>query len=485
VTKPAARSTIAVVIPCFDMGRYLEQTVRCVLSQTRRPDEIIVVDDGSRDPATKLMLDRLPADVRLVRQANRGPGEARNAGIRAATAEMVLPLDADDLLAPRALERYERALLADPGASFAHSHVRFFGAVRGRLDVPPFNPYLELDHNRLVVTALIRRSVFTGLGAWYPATRIYEDWSFWLSCARAGLRGVVVEDDLFLYRRKRNEGLLFEADRDREMFRAAVRAMHPDLYSREGRASLKARYAPGLEILWRGEPGDAQLAEFLAGQTLRDVAVAVGAPAGAGEYARVARGKYALELGPEELRIARSRGPSLLERAVRLLESRRRLRAVSCGRGIVVWRVVSLRLLPSWRKAATSTTGEFARRWLRRGVADVEHEKSGQTPVPTAGDRSSPLRAASRLVRRGMASLLGDHRMDRLLRTVRSAIGETVLGWPPLPGDAGIPIGIALLPRSRRVELSLLDDEPVRLERAAAPSRTSSDDTGNIVAPKR
>ena len=65
--------TVAVVIPCFELGAYLAEAVDSVRGQTRPPDELVVVDDGSRDPLTLRELDRLAADgVRVLRRANGG-----------------------------------------------------------------------------------------------------------------------------------------------------------------------------------------------------------------------------------------------------------------------------------------------------------------------------------------------------------------------------------------------------------------------------
>jgi len=470
---------IGVVIPCYDMGRYLPETLRSVFAQTRPPDEIVVVDDGSTDPRTRELLATLPPRARVVRQTNRGPGEARNAGIRAMSAELVLPLDADDLLAPRALERYESALLADPGASFAYGHVRFFGALRGRLDVPPFNPYLELEHNRLVVTALIRRNVFSELGAWYPPMRVYEDWSFWLSCAKAELRGTVVEEELFLYRRKTREGLLFEADRDRESSRAALRTSHADLYSDAARARLKARYAPGLEILWRDGASVDELEELLRAELLDDVAIATDVPASAREYAKAARGKYAVDLLPGDLRALRAGRRRCLADAIHLMEEKRDLYSVAVAPDVVVWRVAAARLLRSAELRAAVTTREFALRTLRRGIRlDATGVRGGERgPAIPDGARAgsrSVLAGAWKILRPVASAVAGGHRIDAAVRAVRSVAGEKLLGWPCRPGEAGTVPGTPLLPRSRRVELSLLDNEPVRLgERADGGARST------------
>src|SRR5438105_2062745 len=133
--------SISVVVPCFDSCRYLGETLRSLFEQTRRPDEVIVVDDGSADRRTLAVLGKLPEGVKLLRQANAGPGAARNLGVRAAKGDLILPLDSDDLLEPEALASYEKALHDDPDAWFAQSHLEWFGARSGAYALPRFNAY--------------------------------------------------------------------------------------------------------------------------------------------------------------------------------------------------------------------------------------------------------------------------------------------------------------------------------------------------------
>ena len=120
---------ISVVIPTHDGGAFLEETLGSLLAQTRPPAEVLLVDDGSTEPASVGLLERLgqagsgfALPLRVVRQERAGPGPARALGLGLARSDLVLPLDDDDLLLPGALEGLENALLAAPGAAFAFSH---------------------------------------------------------------------------------------------------------------------------------------------------------------------------------------------------------------------------------------------------------------------------------------------------------------------------------------------------------------------------
>ncbi len=104
--------TITVVIPAHNAGRYLARVLASVHAQTRRPDQVIVIDDGSTDD-TAAIADADP-DVALIRQANAGASVARNAGIQAARGEWIAFLDADDEWLPEHLALHDALLDRNP-----------------------------------------------------------------------------------------------------------------------------------------------------------------------------------------------------------------------------------------------------------------------------------------------------------------------------------------------------------------------------------
>ena len=82
-----AEPRVAVIIPCHDDGALLREALASV--EEEEPVEIVVVDDGSTDPGTRIVLDELAAaGTMVIRQENRGAAEARSAGLRATTAPL-------------------------------------------------------------------------------------------------------------------------------------------------------------------------------------------------------------------------------------------------------------------------------------------------------------------------------------------------------------------------------------------------------------
>lgn len=129
--------TVAVIIPTYNRPHLLVQALESVLIQSRPPDEILVVDDGSTDET----VDALAAyehRIRYLRKPNGGVPSALNYGLAAANADYIGFLDDDDLLMPNAIERHCEFLRAHSDIDFSYSGCyRFWG------DTPPSPPYAE------------------------------------------------------------------------------------------------------------------------------------------------------------------------------------------------------------------------------------------------------------------------------------------------------------------------------------------------------
>lgn len=96
---------VSVILPIYNVGRYLDATFMSLLGQTLREIEIIAVNDGSTDNSVEIVGKYAEADSRvtLINQENRGQAAARNAGMAVATGEYVYFMDADDTIHPDTL----------------------------------------------------------------------------------------------------------------------------------------------------------------------------------------------------------------------------------------------------------------------------------------------------------------------------------------------------------------------------------------------
>lgn len=100
---------VSVIIPCYNAELFISETINSVLAQTYPNIEIVVVDDGSTDCSWQV-IQTFGKRVHAIRQENSGGSCARNAGTRMARGKNLMFLDADDILAPDAVEHLVRAL---------------------------------------------------------------------------------------------------------------------------------------------------------------------------------------------------------------------------------------------------------------------------------------------------------------------------------------------------------------------------------------
>jgi glycosyltransferase involved in cell wall biosynthesis len=111
--SPIGPVTVCVVIPLYNAAASIEQTLDSVRGQTRLPDKVIVVDDGSSDAGPQIVKNyAAPFPLLLLQQPNQGPAAARNRGVFHARETFVAFLDADDRWHPEKLEK-QLALFAD------------------------------------------------------------------------------------------------------------------------------------------------------------------------------------------------------------------------------------------------------------------------------------------------------------------------------------------------------------------------------------
>jgi len=306
---PGPVPSFSMVIPAYQAAGYVGRAVESVLAQTVPAAEIIVADDGSTDDLAEALAP-YGDQVKLVRGPHGGPPVARNRGYRAATAEFVANLDADDVLYPTWLEA-----------------VGELAAARPDLDILTTNGYLVHDGRRLrrcyfrdwpfeienqrreilrrnfvISFAVVRRSRFLEIGGFDESLFWADDWDFWLRLLLEGARAGCVDETLYEYTVR--EGSV--ATRPRDVLRDCIRLLEkPDVVARlepgERRELARsiARQRQELvtlelqESLVRGQPG------------FRRSALAVAFGPGYAPAARVKVGAWAVAPGPVRRRLER------------------------------------------------------------------------------------------------------------------------------------------------------------------------------------
>jgi len=183
---------VAVIIPTYNHARFLAAALRSVAAQTQPPDEIIVVDDGSRDDPASVVQGF--SEVTLLRREHGGLAAARNTGLAAAAAEKVLFLDADDLLHPEAIVAGLAAFAGAPDAAFvygAHRRIDEHGNVLAAYKYAPIgeNPYVDFLMGNMIgmhAAVMYDRRALSAAGGFDASLLRCEDYDMYLRLSRTG-----------------------------------------------------------------------------------------------------------------------------------------------------------------------------------------------------------------------------------------------------------------------------------------------------------
>jgi glycosyltransferase involved in cell wall biosynthesis len=206
------RAVVTVIVPVFDAERFLAAALDSILAQTRPADEIVVVDDGSRDGSAEIAHDyaaRTPA-LRVLHQANAGPAGARNTGIAAARGEMLALHDADDMMAPDRLERQLAWFASTPSTDIVVGTEDIVveaeaGAIADNM-VRALPGWRGHERGLHLMSMMARADVFERFGPFDPSYLVAED-TEWFARAVAGHAEILYVDDLVTYRRVHDRNL--------------------------------------------------------------------------------------------------------------------------------------------------------------------------------------------------------------------------------------------------------------------------------------
>jgi glycosyltransferase involved in cell wall biosynthesis len=197
--------SFAIVITAYEAAATIGAAVDSALAQTRPAEEVIVVDDGSRDDLAAALAP-YGEQVRLVRRENGGGAAARNTGAEAARSEFMAILDADDTYEPRRLEAIAALAAERPELDLIATDASFVVEGEKKGTFLEHNPFPNDNQRRAIFERCfptgwpaVRISALWEAGGFDPTMRIAYDWDCWLRMILAGSSVGMVEEPLYDY----------------------------------------------------------------------------------------------------------------------------------------------------------------------------------------------------------------------------------------------------------------------------------------------
>ena len=199
------KGKVSIIVPCYKQAEFLSETLDSVLAQFYSNWECIIVNDGSPDNTEEIAKSYLNKDSRIkyLSKKNEGIAIARNTGISHSNGEYILPLDADDLIAPQYLEKAIERFTLFPETKLVYCKAWKFGVVNEPWDLEEFDYDRFIWSNCIFCSAIFRRADFDKTDGYNPnMISGLEDWDFWLSFINRNDIVYRIDEVLFHYRIK-------------------------------------------------------------------------------------------------------------------------------------------------------------------------------------------------------------------------------------------------------------------------------------------
>lgn len=195
---------VSIIIPCYNHGKYLLETIASI-EKHPNPEvyEIIIVNDGSTDEETLKIMTDLEKKHRVIHQENLRQNKSRNNAIRVANGKYILPVDSDNTIDFKYIDKSIKILNENSEIGVVYSDSCFFGEKEGENLVPDWDLRRQFFVNYVDNCAVYRRKIWEELGGYdenMPLQGALEDWEFWLSASVKGWKFHHIPEVLFHYR---------------------------------------------------------------------------------------------------------------------------------------------------------------------------------------------------------------------------------------------------------------------------------------------
>lgn len=193
---------LSVIVPSYNMEKYLADAIESVLAQTYTEWEMIIVDDGSTDISASIAREYAEKDGRIkyIYQDNAGPSAARNHGVKESTGKYLFFFDGDDKITPEYLQLGVSYMEGHQECTFFSTDVEYFGGKTGSA-YNRFSNYKNLlCENSLCCCGLIRRTDFERIGGFDENMKGIEDWELFIRLLYKHDNVYIYPKPMFFYR---------------------------------------------------------------------------------------------------------------------------------------------------------------------------------------------------------------------------------------------------------------------------------------------
>jgi glycosyltransferase involved in cell wall biosynthesis len=198
---------VSIIMPCYNGGKYLSETLESVYKQTYENWECIIMDDGSTDNSKQVISEYQKKDKRYkyFYQSNKGTSAARNNAIHESKGKYILPLDSDDKISPQYIEQAADVLEKSNDVKLVYAKAMLFGILKGPWNLRPYSQKEMLIENMIFCSALFRRTDFDNTPGFSEDMRDgFEDWDFWLTFLNESDKVHQIPEVHFYYRIRDN-----------------------------------------------------------------------------------------------------------------------------------------------------------------------------------------------------------------------------------------------------------------------------------------
>jgi len=231
---------VSIIIPVYNMEKYLRETLSSILALQYPHFEVIIIDDGSTDNSLQIANEYVLKNnnVRLLAQPNQGVSAARNTGIAQAKGKYLLPFDSDDIICEHYIDDAVRVLENDDQVKVVTSKAVFFGEETGSWDLPDFSLFALAHRNTIPVCSFYRKADWEKTGGYCTDLPGREDWDFWISLLKNGGKVVKLPFIGFKYRMHKDSKRNRTRKYKRQIF-AILNKRHPEFFKKQINGPLR------------------------------------------------------------------------------------------------------------------------------------------------------------------------------------------------------------------------------------------------------